>query len=140
MPSVEAFKKRFPFRRANTSTDAIPVEEIPSEKSDEAPSSPSEAVLRADDGAPDPARNLSEVEANRRLSTFRKEHHYDPNLPNSAFDAVDEATEARNHKGEADLVGDLVENSPYPEVCRLACPGICATDIAPGSSCRPELR
>ncbi|KIV96090.1 OPT family small oligopeptide transporter [Exophiala mesophila] len=116
MPSIEALKKRFPFRRTNTSTDAIPVQDIPPEKSDETGSQPSEAVLQTGDGVTDPTRNLSEVEANRRLSTFRKQHHYDPNLPDSAFEAVDEATEARNHKGEAELVGDLVENSPYPEV------------------------
>lgn len=63
-------------------------------------------------------RDLSETEANRRLSLFRDDHSFDPNLPDSAFEAIDDATRAHDQKGEAILVDELVEDSPYPEVCQ----------------------
>lgn len=61
-------------------------------------------------------RDLSETEANRRLSAFRAEHSFDPNLPDSAFDAIGDVTRAHDQKGEAILVDELIEDSPYPEV------------------------
>ncbi|EME50295.1 hypothetical protein DOTSEDRAFT_68981 [Dothistroma septosporum NZE10] len=60
--------------------------------------------------------DISEVEANRRLSAFRDEHNMDPNLPDAAFDAINDATREHDLKGEAALVSELVEDSPYPEV------------------------
>ena len=63
-------------------------------------------------------RDLSETEANRRLSAFRAEHSFDPNLPDAAYEAIDNATHAHDQKGEAILVDELVEDSPYPEVCQ----------------------
>lgn len=65
----------------------------------------------------DAVRNISEVEANRRLKNFRKEHHWDPNMPDSAFDAINDVTDAHDQKGEAILVDELMDDSPYPEVC-----------------------
>ena len=59
---------------------------------------------------------MSEVDANRRLNTLRRKNNWDPNMPDSAFDAIDEATEAHDQKGETQLVGEIIENSPYPEV------------------------
>ena len=38
-------------------------------------------------------------------------------MPDSAFDAIDDATESsRTSKDGAKLVGEVIENSPYPEV------------------------
>lgn len=63
-------------------------------------------------------RNLSEVEANRRLSSFREEHSFDPNLPDVALDAIKTATGHQDLKGEAILVDEMINDSPYPEVRR----------------------
>lgn len=61
-------------------------------------------------------KDISEAEANRRLSAFRAEHSLDPNLPATALEAIEDATRAHDQKGEAVLVDELVEDSPYPEV------------------------
>lgn len=61
-------------------------------------------------------RDISETEANRRLNVFRREHRWDPNMPDDAIEMVDVFTSAHDHKGEAKLVGEVIENSPYPEV------------------------
>lgn len=129
--------KRFGFKRTNTAG------EIPTnENNGKVVSIPTETELTDmnydDDGVPrqasvskiadeyagrdqtdhgDAVRNISEVEANRKLNTFRKEHHFDPNLPDSAFDAINDVTRTHDQKGEAVLVDELVEDSPYPEVC-----------------------
>ena len=58
--------------------------------------------------------DISEAEANRRLSAFRAEHSLDPNLPSTALEAIEDATRAHDQKGEAVLVDELVEDSPYP--------------------------
>lgn len=60
--------------------------------------------------------NISEVEANKKLHNFGMLHRWDPNLSNDAFEVIDEAKEAHDIKAEANLVGEFVENSPYPEV------------------------
>lgn len=62
---------------------------------------------------------LNEVEANRKLSMFNVQHQWDPNMSNDAFDIVDEAMQSHDIKAEANLVGEMVENSPYPEVCQV---------------------
>jgi len=61
-------------------------------------------------------REISEVEANRKLKHFKKDHAWDPNMPDEAIEMVDAVTGAHDAKGEAQLVGDMIENSPYPEV------------------------
>lgn len=66
----------------------------------------------------DTSRNLSEVEANLRLNKFREEHNFDPNLPDSAFDAIKDVTQTHNLDGEAVLVDELLNDSPYPEVSK----------------------
>jgi len=37
-------------------------------------------------------------------------------MPDDAIEMMDAVTEAHDHKGEAQLVGEVIENSPYPEV------------------------
>lgn len=119
--SGEAFKKRFGFTRANTSGEPSGVTELTDVKggmstdvksmdSDVNAFNDGDAIIASD------VRRISEVEAHSRLRKFRQEHQFDPNLPDDAFDEIDETTMAHNAKGEAELVGELVENSPYPEV------------------------
>lgn len=74
----------------------------------------------------DAVHNISEVEANRRLNKFRVDHTWDPNMPDSAWDAINDVTANHDQKGEAILVDELVEDSPYPEVSQrliLPCEG-----------------
>lgn len=59
---------------------------------------------------------LGEEEASRRLKQFKKSHEWDPNMPSSEMDDIDEAIGHHDAKGENILVDELLENSPYPEV------------------------
>lgn len=54
----------------------------------------------------------------RRLSVFKKEALWDPNLPdpNDTFADIDNEIGGHNVEGENALVDRLLENSPYPEV------------------------
>jgi hypothetical protein len=114
---MSGFAKRFGFQRSNTSGE---------------PSGPSAQTELSDysKGGVEVGTNLvdgeqvidntvnkiSQEEAAQRLKAFRREHHFDPNLPDEAFDAIDENLDAGDAKGEAQLVGEIIENSPYPEV------------------------
>jgi len=57
----------------------------------------------------------------RRLSTFKAENRWDPNLedPNDTFADIDDTLHDHNVEGEHALVDRLLENSPYPEVRQL---------------------
>lgn len=141
--------KRFGFKRTNTS-DAIATEgkvvhatttELGVLDGSGIPSKiANEFAGRDKADHSDAVNDLSEVEANRRLSMFREEHNWDPNMPDGAFDAVNDAVRAHDQKGEAILVDELINDSPYPEVCR---PGPCnptlLTDV-PGTRCGSQLR
>lgn len=122
----DIFKKRFGFARTNTSgepsSSANPegfLEVDPDMKgADVKVGATSE--INAFDGAEiiaEDVRRMSNVEAvaNARLKKYRKEHQFDPNLPDDAFEALDATMDAHDAKGEAELVGEFVENSPYPE-------------------------
>ncbi|MCJ1278809.1 hypothetical protein MMC21_006627 [Puttea exsequens] len=61
-------------------------------------------------------RHMSEVEANSTLRQIKKKHRWDPNLPEELEEEIDESTAQHSVAGEARLVDELVENSPYPEV------------------------
>lgn len=118
--------KRFGFKRTNTS-DAVSTEgkavdatttELDALDESGAPSKIANEYAGRDKGDhSDAVRDLSEVEANRRLGMFREEHNWDPNMPDGAFDAVNDAVRAHDQKGEAILVDELINDSPYPEVC-----------------------
>ncbi|KAL1306294.1 hypothetical protein AAFC00_004379 [Neodothiora populina] len=62
------------------------------------------------------AEELAEEEAARRLKAFKRSAAWDPNIEDGDLEAVDNAVENHDTKGENILVGELVENSPYPEV------------------------
>ncbi|KAI5359116.1 putative oligopeptide transporter, OPT superfamily [Septoria linicola] len=120
--------KRFAFRRTNTNDGPYQTPELndktgaTTELTDLGTAEPAVSKIAAAFGGEvkgdhgDAIRNLSEVEANRKLSTFAAEHHFDPNLPDAAFDAIKDVTQTHDQKGEAVLVDELVEDSPYPEV------------------------
>ncbi len=65
------------------------------------------------------ARNIQEVEINRKLKTFEKAHRWDPNLDDDQLEEIDEAVNARDPNLEGGLYGEVFENSPYPEVSLL---------------------
>ncbi|CAK3968482.1 small oligopeptide transporter [Lecanosticta acicola] len=112
--------KRLGFKRTNTAGD--PVTTTTTELNDFTDGEPTFSKLDAEFAGEmkhdhsDTLRNLSEVEANRRLRAFREDHRFDPNLPDVAQGAIEDATRRHSLKDEAVLVNELVEDSPYPEV------------------------
>jgi hypothetical protein len=86
------------------------------------------------------AADISETVANHRLAIFRNEHRWDPNMPDDAIEIMDAANETHDHKDEAQLVSEVIENSPYPEVSAVhPCLFNVANDHL-GPRCRSELR
>lgn len=66
--------------------------------------------------ASDTDGHISEAEANNTLQSIKKKHRWDPNLPEELEEEIEENTGGHNLVGELRLVGELIENSPYPEV------------------------
>lgn len=54
------------------------------------------------------------------LKQLKKEHKFDPNLPDDVYEEIDEAFHA-DSKTRKEIANDLLDNSPYPEV-RAAVP------------------
>ena len=113
---MSSFKKRLGFARTNTdrARPALHGEE------DQNVGGAEHVVGSVDEKDPAYAEvaGLSEGEANRKLGMFGIQHQWDPNMSNDAFDIVDEAMASHDVKAEANLVGEMVENSPYPEVTK----------------------
>jgi hypothetical protein len=59
---------------------------------------------------------LTDEQAAHRLKLFRQTAENDPNLDVDALGAVDYAIEGQDVLKENQLIDELVENSPYPEV------------------------
>jgi hypothetical protein len=116
--SSKSFGKRMGFKRTNTDREPVTVTEVgPSDSHGERAGS--SIVAGHGDANPiidEVVRDISETEANHRLAAFRRDHKWDPNMPDEAIEMVDAVTDAHDHKGEAQLVGEVIENSPYPEV------------------------
>ncbi|KAG9600684.1 small oligopeptide transporter-like protein, partial [Aureobasidium melanogenum] len=112
--------KRFGFKRSNTNQDEpITINEITGR--DGQNKNAGSSKLGPEHGVPEEilegdVRELTEVEANHALKSFRKDHMWDPNMEDEAIEMVDAVTGAHDAKGEAQLVGAMIENSPYPEV------------------------
>lgn len=126
----KAFGKRFGFKRRNTDREPVTVAEL------------SQLDAAADQGDASSAidvRDISETEANHRLNAFRQDHKWDPNMPEETIDMVDAVTEAHDHKGEAQVVGEVIENSPYPEVYAFYTKP-CLSLTLPGPRCGSKLR
>lgn len=59
---------------------------------------------------------LNDEQAARRLRLFREAAENDPNIDLDDLGAVDDAVTGHDVNKENQLVDELVENSPYPEV------------------------
>lgn len=108
--SSKGFGKRMGFKRTKTDQEPVIVTKL---------SPSSSGGDQAHNGNPiidEVVRDISESEANTRLAAFRREHKWDPNMSDEAIELVDVVTAAHDHKGEAQLVGEIIEDSPYPEV------------------------
>ena len=57
-----------------------------------------------------------------------------------AIEMVDAATGAHDLKGEAQLVGAMIEDSPYPEVSGFLSSRTAMANILKGPRCREKLR
>ena len=57
-----------------------------------------------------------ELETAAQLKAIKKKHEWDPNFSEDLVEGIEEATQNHDIGGEVRLVGELVENSPYPEV------------------------
>lgn len=124
MSSSKGFGKRFAFKRSHTNNeDRIDATPSPAYSHDVGKSSVIATQSDASASIDEVVRDISEPEANRHLSHFRRDHKWDPNMPDDTMEMTDAVTDAHDHKGEAQLVGEVIENSPYPEVsqhCALA--------------------
>lgn len=61
--------------------------------------------------------HLTDEQAARRLKLFREAAENDPNIDVDDLGAVDYAVDGHDVNKENQLVDELMENSPYPEVC-----------------------
>lgn len=68
--------------------------------------------------------HLTDEQAAHRLKMFRENALHDPNIELDDLDAVDYAVEGHNVSKENQLVDELVENSPYPEVSSALIKGV----------------
>lgn len=56
-------------------------------------------------------------EAIKQLRNLKAHHHWDPNLPDEVVEELDVALHASNKETQVGIAHELLENSPYPEVC-----------------------
>jgi len=57
---------------------------------------------------------VTESQANHRLSLFKKTNRFDPNMEKEDLEKIDEAMEDHNVVGEVQIIDEYLENSPYP--------------------------
>lgn len=117
MSSNKGLGKRLGFKRTNTNQDPVTVTELSPIRSNAEPAESSTMI--AGSGINQAHRDISEKEANQYLTHFRRDHKWDPNMPDDAVEMVDAVTRAHDHEGEAQIIGEIIENSPYPEVSGL---------------------
>lgn len=122
------------FKRTHTDQEPVTVSHVAPKGSGEASHEAENSNIVAGHGDANPVidevvRDISEAEANHRLTAFRQDHKWDPNMPDDAMEMVDMATDAHDRKIEAELVGEVIENSPYPEVSRQSVFKIAVVDL-----------
>lgn len=122
MSSSKRFGKRLGFKRTNTDQEPVTVTEL--SQTDSSGDKAGNSNITAGHGdansvIDEVVRDISETEANQRLAAFRRDHKWDPNMPDDTIEMVDAVTHAHDQKSEAQLVGEVIENSPYPEVSGL---------------------
>lgn len=135
----KGFSKRLGFKRRNTEQEPVTVTELNQLEGEGSGSAGAGHVGNGNSIIDDAVNDISEEEANQRLHVFKQDHRWDPNMPDSTIDMVDAVAEAHDHKGEAQLVGDVIENSPYPEV-RILSTAIFSPTDASGPRRRAKLR
>jgi hypothetical protein len=110
-PDMAGIMKRMRGEKAD-SVDAIAESpQIPSAGSTEP------VDLTEKDAGSSTALDSDEEAANRRLRAFERAHRWDPNLDDDQLDEIDAAVNAHDPRTEGKLIGEVFENSPYPEVC-----------------------
>ena len=57
-----------------------------------------------------------DVEASNTLDSIKANHKWDPNLPSSIEEEIEEATTTTDAARRLSIVESIVNNSPYPEV------------------------
>lgn len=115
---MSAFSKRFQFKRQQT-TDSIRRVELDHVNGSGESSDSKRAIDDKGIGLTTAVSVQEEEAVQRRLSLFKQENAWDPNLPNpnDTFADIDDTIHDHNVEGEHVLVDRLLENSPYPEVC-----------------------
>jgi hypothetical protein len=64
-----------------------------------------------------PHETLTDEQAARKLKLFREHAQNDLNIPTEDLDDVDNALQGHDVSKENELVAELLDDSPYPEVC-----------------------
>lgn len=114
MPSLA---KRLGFARSNTEQGQVPVR----------PSIGSVEMMPYQEPTADDVKGSAQVTSyemdtsvpkvnERKLSVFRAANRWDPNLSNDILDDIDDALDQHDAAAEGHLAGEILENSPYPEV------------------------
>ena len=106
------FAKRMGFHRQSTAQELLTINHAPAETISNGGDADS---LDKGNGTKVTSRE-TELEANAQLKELQRKHRWDPNLPNSILDDIDNATHEHDLSAEHNLVDALTENSPYPEV------------------------
>jgi hypothetical protein len=107
----KGFGKRMRFKRTNTDKAQEPV--TVTELSDSGETAGHGDIKPVID---DVVCDINETETNLRLTDFRRNHKWDPNIPDEALEMVDAVIDAHDHKGEMLVNAEVMEDSPYPEV------------------------
>ena len=71
-----------------------------------------------------------DVEASNTLEHIKANHKWDPNLPTSIEEEIEEAAVTTDAARRLSIVESIVNNSPYPEV-RAAVRNVCALKRLP---------
>ena len=111
---MATFAKRFGFGGQKKETPLPDITSSPDTSSTEEVKEKDPSAVTS--GAEIAGRHFSEVEANTTLKQIKQKHQWDPNLPQDLEEEIDENVAEHNLAEELNLVNELVENSPYPEV------------------------
>lgn len=109
---MAGFSKRLPFKRAGTAAgpdDMVTVAETSSTEDQ-----------KVNSGNASGSNTDIELEANHELLEIEAKHKFDPNMPDDLVGEIDAAAGTHDAKVELTMLGEITEDSIYPEV-RAAC-------------------
>lgn len=113
---MSAFSKRFPFKRSSTSGVGGPGEgEITVNETTSSEDAVPSRNVRASSNTTGSGTDV-ELEAADELHQLEKNHKWDPNMPSDLTGEIDEATANHDTKAELGVLGEISEDSIYPEV------------------------